>query len=608
MWVLVLTDPQGEVREIPFEGDRLVLGRSASADVTVADPRMSRMHLRFGRGANNGLTVEDLGAANGVVVQGKRAGVAPVSLQVGDVLEFGDCRLVVASAASAYAPGMSMASLPAVGNVEHGEVPSWRMVILPDGPDHIIDRPMVLGRSIGTDLTIDHASISRRHVALTPMTNGRLRVDDVGGTNGTFIDGRRLDDSVVLAKKTPITIGDVPVTVEPEHRRRRFKKPRKELIEHGIVGLVALAGLGLMLNAPSRPERSRYLERQRAVEAGLVKAQEEQARFAWSAALPAVESVLALDPLNREAVALKAQLEREVTAQKQFEDAVAAQDTGDLDTALNAFDLVAPKTRFYAKAKTARDMVQDRLLQQYRDRAERACQAGKWRTCQMAACNHLAYRHAEGVIRLLARAEGRLSRGRGFKRCSAARRGAADQQSGASKADAEALAALFPDLRLRAAVEAYALGDIRAAVDRLDDVLADGQRPGLQRDASDLRYKMKTILAHSKRLADLDRGGDLGMALQKWSQLKRLDTGLLRGRLLSGPVREGRKVLVRFLTVRGGERMGQERWDAALKDFVLARQVDPGAVAPIEALKKLASNSTAPEIAKLAQKAAAVKE
>jgi hypothetical protein len=78
--------------------------------------------------------------------------------------------------------------------------------------------------------------------------------------------------------------------------------------------------------------------------------------------------------------------------------------------------------------------------------------------------------------------------------------------------------------------------------------------------------------------------------------------------VLSGPVRDGRKVLVRFLTVRGGERTGQERWDAALKDLVLARQIDPAAVAPVQALKKLAGNSTAPEIAKLAQKAAAVKQ
>jgi pSer/pThr/pTyr-binding forkhead associated (FHA) protein len=604
---LVLTDPQGQVTEIPFEGDRMVLGRSASADVTVADPRMSRMHLRFGRGANNGLTVEDLGAANGVAVQGERVGVAPVTLQVGDRLEFGDCNLVVASAASAYAPGMSMASLPAVGSVEHGEVPPWRLVITPDGPEHIIDRPVVIGRSIGADLTIDHVSVSRRHVALTPMTNGRLRVDDVGGTNGTFIDGRRLDDSVVLAKLTPLTIGDVAVTLQPEGRRRRFKKQGKELLERVLVGLLVVVGLGLMLKGPPRPERVRFTERQRQVENGLAKAQEDQARFAWSAALPAVAGVLALDPLNRDAIGLKAQLELEVKAQKQFEDAVAAQVTGDLDTALNAFDLVAPKTRFYAKAKTQRDVVQDRLLQQYRDRAERSCQAGKWRICQMAACNHLAYRHAEGVIRLLARAEGRLLSARGFKRCAAAQKSSVDS-SVAAKTVGDALATLYPDLRLRAAVQAYALGDVRAAVDRLDDVLADGQRPGLQRDASDLRHKMKTILAHSKRLADLERGGDLSMALSKWSQLKILDTGLVKGRVVSGPVRDGRSILTRFLSARGVERMGQERWEGALKDLVLARQVDPTAIPPIEALKKLAGSATVPAIAELAQKAASLKE
>ena len=104
MWVLVLTNPAGKTRQIPFEGDQLVLGRSRSADVTVEDPRMSRMHLRFARGAKGSLTVEDLGAANGVFVQGQRIGTAPQAVAVGDQIQFGDCRVVVAAPVAAYAP------------------------------------------------------------------------------------------------------------------------------------------------------------------------------------------------------------------------------------------------------------------------------------------------------------------------------------------------------------------------------------------------------------------------------------------------------------------------------------------------------------------------
>ena len=223
MWVLVLTDPADKTRQIPFEGDQLVLGRSRSADVAVEDPRMSRMHLRFARGAGGSLSVEDLGAANGVFVQGQRIGAAPVTVAVGDQIQFGDCRLVVAAPVSAYAPGLSQASVPAIAEVAaSGALVPWSLKILPDGPTHLVSGPMVVGRSLGADVSLDHPSVSRRHAMLAPLPNGQLRIEDAGGTNGTFVNGERLETEVVVRGETAIVFGELQVVMEPRRVGRRF--------------------------------------------------------------------------------------------------------------------------------------------------------------------------------------------------------------------------------------------------------------------------------------------------------------------------------------------------------------------------------------------------
>ena len=69
----------------------------------------------------------------------------------------------------------------------------------------------VLGRD-GTlvDAVVDHRSVSRRHVRLTRL-DGRLRVEDLNSTNGTRVNGRRLEPFApcVLATGDAVVLGDV---------------------------------------------------------------------------------------------------------------------------------------------------------------------------------------------------------------------------------------------------------------------------------------------------------------------------------------------------------------------------------------------------------------
>jgi DNA-binding winged helix-turn-helix (wHTH) protein len=60
-----------------------------------------------------------------------------------------------------------------------------------------LDRPLVLGRDSGCDVTIVDRQVSRFHARLTPSVNGVV-LEDLGSKNGTHYGGGRISSPVVL--------------------------------------------------------------------------------------------------------------------------------------------------------------------------------------------------------------------------------------------------------------------------------------------------------------------------------------------------------------------------------------------------------------------------
>src|SRR3712207_5763288 len=50
-----------------------------------------------------------------------------------------------------------------------------------------------LGRAVGADFIVDAALVSRVHCRLTALPGGQLEVRDLESTNGTFVNGQRVD-------------------------------------------------------------------------------------------------------------------------------------------------------------------------------------------------------------------------------------------------------------------------------------------------------------------------------------------------------------------------------------------------------------------------------
>lgn len=65
-----------------------------------------------------------------------------------------------------------------------------------------------VGRATGADFILDAPLVSRVHCRLTALPSGELEVKDLDSTNGTFVNGERID-TAHLASGDRLGIGRV---------------------------------------------------------------------------------------------------------------------------------------------------------------------------------------------------------------------------------------------------------------------------------------------------------------------------------------------------------------------------------------------------------------
>jgi len=75
-----------------------------------------------------------------------------------------------------------------------------------------VENELVIGRQ-DTDVTIDDPEISRRHAVVRRHAN-RLQVEDLGSSNGTYVDGARVQEPTLLGGGAEIRVGATVLVVE----------------------------------------------------------------------------------------------------------------------------------------------------------------------------------------------------------------------------------------------------------------------------------------------------------------------------------------------------------------------------------------------------------
>jgi pSer/pThr/pTyr-binding forkhead associated (FHA) protein len=72
-----------------------------------------------------------------------------------------------------------------------------------------------IGRSTGADFIVDAALVSRVHCRLSALPNGELEVKDLDSTNGTYVNGARVE-TARLSSGDRLKVGRVELVATRE--------------------------------------------------------------------------------------------------------------------------------------------------------------------------------------------------------------------------------------------------------------------------------------------------------------------------------------------------------------------------------------------------------
>ncbi len=231
-----LEEPGGQTHRL--RAGLNIVGREG-ADVLLPDKTVSRQHARLDVGADGAVTVEDLSSTNGTAVGGDPL-VAHVlrRLSGGDTIRFGSVGTILRVAAPAEvriaeAAPVKESTLPLVEPAIFDDAPSdtgtavgvrGQVVQSRDGeekPYLLLPGVTTFGRRSDSSVVLPgDPYVSGSHAQILAEGDS-FQVVDVGSTNGTLLNGTRLEINTPL----PLSDGDVVLIGSTALRFERLPEP-----------------------------------------------------------------------------------------------------------------------------------------------------------------------------------------------------------------------------------------------------------------------------------------------------------------------------------------------------------------------------------------------
>lgn len=222
------------------------IGRSSDCDYIIYDPenRVSRRHAALWE-EGGGYFIKDLGSKNGTFVNGQRVqGQHPLRVTP-------QCRITLASDYPLKIEDVFLREDPELTRVmnQRGEdatiVSSGNEIKFVDANKTVVfdstkaalsdlirhdKRPFaVIGRADSADIQIKNKSVSARHASIRMLNPYVFEIQDLGSTNGTFVDGTRIPQHVAEVYSTNATIRlGQSVPFDLEQHVQGVKRVKKE--------------------------------------------------------------------------------------------------------------------------------------------------------------------------------------------------------------------------------------------------------------------------------------------------------------------------------------------------------------------------------------------
>lgn len=173
--------------------ERLTIGRDKSNGLVINDEGLSVFHAEL-RQEDGKLFLRDSGSVNGTFVNGEKI-TGKCEIQAGDVIRLHLIEIQVVD------PSKGPAPLPQAVKREADKpaLPQWQVKAMTgtiSGKMFLVDGTKVIGRDPGCDIVATGAHVSRRHAELS-VRSGKLWMKDLGSSNGSFVNGKRAEETTL---------------------------------------------------------------------------------------------------------------------------------------------------------------------------------------------------------------------------------------------------------------------------------------------------------------------------------------------------------------------------------------------------------------------------
>ncbi len=179
----------------------VVIGRDESAQICLQKSVISKQHAQLIFDSNSNIFVIDLGSSNGTFLNDRKIeqGV-PYQIRTTDELKFAGqqgIKLVFNPDAYQLSVNQNSQNHSSASNITNTNI------LEKFKTKNIIS----IGRSDDNDVVLNHSSISRRHATIEKKSQDEFIISDQNSTNGTYINGKRLNGSQRISKNDIIIIG-----------------------------------------------------------------------------------------------------------------------------------------------------------------------------------------------------------------------------------------------------------------------------------------------------------------------------------------------------------------------------------------------------------------
>jgi membrane fusion protein (multidrug efflux system) len=231
---ILVSGPGGtEPRRLSFDAVKIKVGRDQDNDVVLDDQSVSRHHAEIVRD-RGAYKIVDLGSTNGVRIANARVPEAPIKDGLEAVLGKFTLRFDLSAKSSDQTMllGSETVMLQLDAAVAKPAAPASKAItpfaeaarpvlhlLLQDGQQRKMLKVVggvdyVIGRSPESDLVITDSKCSVRHARIHSDAKG-LRISDLGSSNGTFVNGEKVE-SAPLEDGATIAIGAAVITVRAD--------------------------------------------------------------------------------------------------------------------------------------------------------------------------------------------------------------------------------------------------------------------------------------------------------------------------------------------------------------------------------------------------------